>query len=198
MMAMDSAQHTQVVAGVAVLAELGFSTGTVYVSTAPVHIGIGVITRIGLGSLLSVSNLHESADARAEQLTVSLSLADSAMLAMAMGNAEIYRGKPARIYLQLLSETFQPVGTPRQRWAGYMNKVQISRQAAQADGNSAASGSIDLVCSRSGMARARNREGLRLTDAQQQLRYPGDTGLRYVRELVAKPTQWLSKAFQQV
>lgn len=195
MIGMDSAQHTLVVVGAAWLAELAFASGTLRLSTAPQHITVAGNTWVGLGVLASVSGVSEGADNRAEQLTLSLSLADPAMLAAAMGGAAEYRGRAARLSLQLFDEAFQPVGTPRLRWAGYMARVQITRRAA--DGDQPATGSIDLLCTRAGMARARNREGLRLTHAQQQHRYPGDTGLRYVRGLIEKPVAWLSKEFQK-
>lgn len=195
MIGMDSAQHTQAVVGAAWMAELAFASGTMHLSTAPQSITVAGHTWIGLGALASVSSVNEGADNRAEQLTLSLSLADPAMLAAAMGPATEYRGRAARLSLQLFDEAFLPVGTPRLRWAGYMARVQVNRRAA--DGDAPASGSIELICTRAGMARARNREGLRLTHAQQQQRYPGDTGLRYVRGLIEKPVAWLSKEFQK-
>ena len=150
-----------------------------------------------LGSLLEVSNVVESATSTNERLTFGLAVTASAQFAAAMGDPTTYRGKAARLYLQLIDDTFQPAGAPVQRWSGYMDKINIERKPASKTGG-ASTGRIQLVCSRAGMARVRNAQGLRLTDVQQQTRYPGDTGLRYVTTLVQQPTRWLSKKFQEI
>jgi hypothetical protein len=197
MMTMDTTQHQQVVAGVAWLAQLDFTTGTLYVTTAPQNLTVGANTYTGLGSLVSVAQLNESADSGAEKITLSLSVANTAMLALAIGAVETYRGRAVRLYLQLFDEQFKRVGNPVQRWSGSMDRVQINRRPADPGSSGAGGGSIDLQCSRAGMARARNFQGQRLTDVQQRIAYPGDTGLRYVRKLIEEPTPWLTVAFQR-
>ena len=197
MITMGTTQHTATVAGVAWLAQLDFAAGTLYLTTAPQNLTTGGHTYTGLGSLVSIDNLVESPESSAEKINLSLSVADSAMLALALGNVEGYRGRAVRLYLQLFDAAFGPVASPLQRWTGVMDKVQITRRPASADSLAASIGSIDLQCSRSGMARARYYQGLRLTHQQQMIRYPGDTGLRYVRTLIEQPALWLSKRFQQ-
>ena len=106
-----------------------------------------------------------------------------------------YRGRPVRLYLQLFTEAFAPVGTKVHRWTGTMEPVRITRRT-QAGGPS--SGRIEMPCTRNGMARARNYQGLRLTHAQQQVTYPADLGLEYLQALIEKPALWLSKRFQEI
>ena len=182
--------------GVAWLVDMEFSTGTIYFTNAPLQVNAAGNSYLALGSFVDVGNLQESADTAADRLSIALSVASSAMLAAAMGDPATYRGRAARLYLQLFDERFQPAGARVLRWQGYMDKLQISRTPAGADGTPAG-GRIEMLCSRAGMARARRAEGLRLTDQQQQSRYPGDTGLRYVRTLIEQPALWLSKRFQQ-
>lgn len=198
MIDMGSTAAAGTVVGVAWLADMDFSSGMVRVTTAPVNLTVGGQQYQGLGIFGGVSDLAEGPDSAARQLTLSLSVVNTAMIATVRGNVEGYRGRTVALSLQLFDATFQPVGPAVLRWRGVMNKVQITRRPAAADGSSPATGSIEMVCSRSGMARARHAQGARLTDAQQRVRYPGDTGLRYVRTLIEKPTPWLSKAFQQV
>lgn len=197
MITMGTTRHAQVVAGVALLAQLDFTAGTQYITTAAQTITTGGNTYTGLGSLVSVGNFNEAVDSSAEKITLSLSVANAAMLALALGNVEGYRGRAVRLYLQLYDEQFVAVASPVQRWSGVMDRVQITRKPAGPDNAGSDGGSVELQCSRSGMARARNYQGLRLTHQQQQLRFPGDTGLQYVRTLIEQPTQWLSKRFQQ-
>lgn len=197
MITMGTTRHQQAVAGVAWLAELDFTGGTQYLATTPGSISASGHTYLGLGAFISVSSLNESPDSGAEKITLSLAVTDTATLALALGSVESYRGRAVRLYLQLFDEAFQPVASPVQRWSGAMDKVTISRKPAMPGSVGAGGGSIDLLCSRSGMARARHYQGLRLTHQQQLLRYPADTGLRYVRTLIDKPTPWLSVAFQK-
>jgi len=191
-----SARIAAPVRGVAWLADLEFASGTLYVTTAPLDVVANAHTYLGTGGLLEVSALGESEDANAENITLALTLVDTAMIAATLGNVDNYRGKRARLWLQLYDEQFQPAGAPVQRWAGYMDRVAIERKPPPATGG-AGTGRIKLECSRAGMARARNATGLRLTDAQQQQRYPGDLGLQYMQSLIEKPALWLSKKFQQ-
>lgn len=185
------------VRGVAWLAELDFGTGTVYYTTAPVTVVAGGNTYLGLGDLATVSAVGESEDTSADKITLGFTLVSTAMLAATLADVGNYRGRRARLKLQLFDDTFQPAGAPVQRWAGFMDRVAVQRKPADALAGGGATGRLNLECSRAGMARARNLPGLRLTDAQQQQRYPGDLGLQYMQTLIEQPALWLSKRFQQ-
>lgn len=188
-------RHTATVAGVCWLVEMDFSSGTVYCTTAPLSLLINGHNYLGLGMLSGVSELRESADSAAERISLSLTIADASLLALVLGDVGGYRGRPVRLYLQLLDENFQPDGAPRHRWSGVMDRTQITRTAGDPESGTSPGGVVEMQCSRAGMARARNWSGLRLTHQQQSARYPGDTGLRYLRGLIEKPTPWLSVAF---
>lgn len=196
MISMGSTQHTQTVCGAHWLIDLDFSTGIVYATTAPITVVTAGNTYTGLGSYLSVAPVSESEDAGAERLSISVPVVNSSMLAAAMGDATTYRGRAARLYLQLFDEAFVPVGPRVARWAGYMEPARITRQPAV--GGQAGGGTIELPCQRAGMARARNYQGLRITHAQQQIRFAGDVGLQYLQSLIEAPALWLSKKFQEV
>lgn len=194
MISMGSTQHLQAVCGAHWLVELDFSTGIIYATTAPVDVTAAGNTYTGLGSYLSVGAVRESEDSAAERITISVPVVNNAMLAAAMGPATTYRGRPARLYLQLFDDAFQPVGPRVARWSGYMEPARITRSAPEAGSGS---GTIELPCQRAGMARARNYQGLRITHAQQLSRYPGDLGLQYMQGLIEQPALWLSKRFQE-
>lgn len=183
--------------GVHWLVELDFTSGTIRYTTAPVDVVAGGWTYTGLSSLVTVSNLSESEDSSNTKLTLGFSAVSTALLAASIGSVETYRGRSARLYLQLFDGTFTPVGTKVQRWSGYMDKVAVNRTRSATSGGDSV-GRIELICSRAGLARARNFKGLRLTHAQQQQRFPGDMGLRYVQTLLEQPSVWLSKKFQSL
>ncbi len=186
-------QHTATIAGTAWLVEMEFADGTQRLTTAPVTVVEGGRTWTALGTLGAVSPVSESEEVTGDEITLSLSIVDRAMVAFALGNIENYRGRKVTIYLQLLNEQFQPVGTRVQRWSGLMEKVSIKRRS---DGANGSTGTIEMRCSRRSLSRMRNEKGLRLTPEQWALKYPGETGLRYIRTLIEKPTLWLSKDFQ--
>lgn len=197
MIGFDSAGTTVVTSGArgaCWLVDMEFVAGTTHFTTYNLPITANGNTYSALGHLGSVGTVSESQDASAERMTLSLSIVDTAMIAAAITNPSNYRGRRARLWLQLIDDQFQPAGVPRLRWTGYMDKVAINRKPNK-DGKG--TGSIEMQCSRAGMARARKAPSLRLTDEQQRARYSGDTGLRYVRGLIEKPALWLSKAFQK-
>lgn len=153
----------------------------------------------GVGNLVQVSIMNESENPTTEKLTISVSIVDVTMKAMAMGTVERYRNRRIRLYLQTYGDTFRPVGSPVLRWSGRMDRIKIPRQKEGNDRAGAPSnGRIEIECSRAGSARSRNSDGYRLTASQQKLNFPGDLGLDYMHELIENPTLWLSKKFQEV
>ena len=192
-----SARISAQVRGVAWLVQLDFLPSTVYYTTAPQTFVIGGNTYLGLGDLAEVSAVGESENTGAEQVTLGFAIVNTSMLSATLGNVENYRGRAARLYLQLFDDAFQPAGAPVLRWAGTMQPAKVSRTPSDPDGG-ASTGRIELPCARAGMARARNPMGLRLSHAQQLQRYPGDLGLEYVQTLIEQPSLWLSKRFQRL
>lgn len=193
MITMGATQHQAAVAGVAWLVQLDFASGALRYTTAPVTITESGNTWLGWGAVASVGSVTESEEVQADALALRLSIVDQALIAASLGSVGNYRGKRATLYLQMLDATFQPVGPKVRRWAGVMDRVEIRRSA----GDDGSTGYIELRCVRAGIARMRNEQGLRLTHEQQQRRFPGDSGLRYVRTLIEQPSLWLSKRFQE-
>ena len=188
------ARLTSAVVGAHWLAELDFTTGMQRFTTAPVNVVSGS-TYLGLGQAFSVGTLSESADISATKITLGLSVVDAAMVSGALGAVDTYRGRAVRLYLQLFDDKFAPAGAKVLRWSGYMNPVAIKITKG---GDGSSSGRVDLPCTRAGMSRARTYQGLRLTHAQQILRFPGDLGIQYLADIIDKPATWLSKRFQEL
>ena len=193
MITMGATQHQQSVTGVAWLVELAFASGTLRYTTAPVTITESGNTWLGWGAVASVGAVTESEEVLGDAIALRLSIVDQALIAASLGNVGNYRGRRASLYLQMLGTSFQPVGPKVRRWAGVMDRVEIKRSADEGG----STGAIEMRCTRVGVARMRNAGGLRLSTEQQQRRYPGDTGLRYVRTLIEQPSLWLSKKFQE-
>jgi hypothetical protein len=182
--------------GVVYLVELDFADATKRFTTFNLPMEIGGETYMAAGILASVGDIHETMETDTQTLPIRLTVANAAVLASALGNVEGYRGRQARVMLQPLDANYRPVGVPRLRFAGEMEPVSIKRDSPGPEGGPVG-GTIELPISRAGMSRARNADGLRLTHEQQQSEYPGDLGCEYIRTLIEKPSQWLSKRFQQ-
>jgi hypothetical protein len=181
--------------GLAWLVEMDFSTGVQRFTNAPVNIDVGSNTYLGFGTLSSISPVKESENVTGEKMTLGFTVVNQAMLALAIGNVAVYRGRSVRLYLQVLDDSFARKGDPVPRWFGYMDKIKISRKRPANIGDKVY-GTIEMECTRAGMSRSRRYEGLRLTHAQHTARYPGDNGFEYVQKLIEQPTRWLSRAFQ--
>lgn len=190
--------------GLSLLVELFFTTGTLRYTTAPVPISpvaLGGNTFSGYGPLVSVSAFNESEDSSAHKVDLTMSIVNTAMLAAVQGSAETYRRRKVKIYVQLHDENFKPVGDPKLRWTGVMNRIGVQRKPAaalQGASGVVTTGKITMECLRVGMDRYRNSEGLRISDAQHQAKYPNDLIFSRMTSLIEKPALWLSKKFQEI
>lgn len=203
MIALDSTTAARLSAGalgLAWLIELDFSPATLRYTTWGQDVTAtvdGVVrTYGGLGNALSVGQVRESEDASAEQITLSLSLANTAVLGAALGSVHTYRGRPARLYLQAFDTAGVIDGVAVRRYTGVMDRVSVAVEEDATTGTR--TGRVDLHCSRIGMARARHAEGLRLSHMQHQRDFPGDLFYERMTDLIEKPRPWLSVAFQRV
>lgn len=174
------------------LVDLVFVDTPVYLTTQAIDLTVAGNTYIGVGAL-RIESITTSEDGRPDKVKLSLPLVDEALVAYVLGSVAGYRGRQIRIWKQILTPEQVPVGTRQLEWRGYMDPAGIKRSMA-ADG---IYGAIELPCNRAGLARARNAEGLRITHAQQQARYPGDRACEYIATLLEQPSTWLSKRFQE-
>lgn len=147
------------------------------------------------GNLVEISQILESEDTKPDRLTVAFSVVNSAMRAACIGPPSVYRNRPLKIYFQVLDGNGKKQGAKELRWQGKMVDVKIPQTAGRLLDNGF--GRVEVHCLRSGMAGLRNYEGLRLTNAQQQERFPGDLGLEYMDQLIEKPEPWLTIDFQR-
>jgi hypothetical protein len=168
--------------------EFQFLTGTARLSTANIPITWGGYAWAGVGSIGSIGSVDESDGLTSKPLNFTINAAQPAWLALAVGAVEAYRGRPAKMYMCPLDESFRLVDTPVLCWSGLMDMVSV--------GINGESGTITLKCETSAYGLKR-RPLLRLNAAQQRKSHPYDTGLDYLTDLIGNPAVWLSKAFQQ-
>ncbi len=187
-----TAQQTaleQPVARTAYFLELFFAAGVFRVCSYGQTFTWGGYDWLGLGAIGRISPVQESAGVASSAMMFTLNIAQTALLGMAMGAVENYRGLPAKLYFCPLDAGGALIGTPELCWRGIMDTV-----AAGIEGEE---GQITLKCETSAYGLKRT-PSQRLNAAQHKLNYPTDTGFDYLTDLIANPTLWLSKKFQQI
>lgn len=174
------------------LIELAFTTGMLRVTNWPTNVTALGFQWLGLGVVSEVGELRESEDGQYQKLTVGLTQVQSSYLALALGSAETYQDKSAKIWVAIAdANTLQIAGAPVLRFAGVMDMVRIERDAESNTGKVL----LDL---QAGAYNVRsNPAALRMNQAQHSARRPGETGFRYITDLIGRPQVWLSKESQQ-
>ncbi|HEY1395969.1 DUF2163 domain-containing protein [Roseateles sp.] len=199
MMDLDAAQQALFASGavgICHLIELDIGNNTLRFTTFNADLVVGGNSYLFGGELIDVSPIKQSTDSDTQAIELSLTIANSALLAKISGNVEDYRGHEARVYLQPFDSQFRLVGPPRQYFFGEMDPVSIKRDDPGMQGGSAG-GTAVLPVMRTGLSRSRNQDPLRLTDAQQKSDFPGDRGFEGLRKLLENPVLWISKRFQE-
>lgn len=178
--------------GALYLVELAFTGGTLRVTNWPLDVVALGFTWTGVGAVSEVGPLKESEDGNYQKLTLGLTQVQNSYLALALGAAETYQGRTARIWVALVdATTLQITGAPLLRFSGYMDQVRIERDEEM-------TGRVLLDCQTGAFDLRSNPAALRMNQAQHSVRQPDETGFRYIQDLIARPQRWLSARFQQI
>jgi len=164
-------------------AELDFSGGFVRVHTALGTITWGGNDWLGVGTLGTVSTVEESAELSNKTLTYTLTGVPNDMIAIVLG--QNYQGRSAKLYIGFFDpDTGALVADPELLSTGQMNVSGIDEGTecgvtVTAD-NRFAAWDRPLV--------------RRLTDTDQQARFPGDKGLQFIDQAAQKTINWGRKS----
>lgn len=186
------AQLASPVVPVLFLAELQFASGTLRLTSWNHNLDWAGHTWTGLGALVTVSAVKASERNEYPALDLGLQVGNDALLALALGNATDYRRRAALLYQCVLDDQLRPLGDPELVWGGQMSQVRVNTGNGED-----APGLVTLRCELPGRDR-RGARTLRLNNAQQQERHPGDTFLSRIEAMAGKPQPWLSVRFQKV
>lgn len=184
----QNAELAKPVTRVVYFVEFQFASGTSRLSTANIPITWGGYEWAGFGTLGTIGAIEESDGLEAKPLNFTINSAQPTWLAMAVGAVEEYRGRAARMYMCPLDESFRMVGTPEKCWSGVMDSLNV--------GINNESGTITLRCETS-VYGLKRRPAFRLNAAQHKKKFPTDTGLDYLTDLISNPKVWLSEKFQK-
>jgi hypothetical protein len=162
------------------LVSLEFADETVYAWTGLGDLSWDGNTYTGVGKLGDVSGIAEGSDVQADGIELTLSGADTSLLAEAMG--QMQSGKRACVYFGFVDDTGHAlVADPIPAFIGMLDQPNI-------DLGTETSTIVFSVENRlTDLNRAR---GGRLTDQDQRARYPDDGSLQYVRFLQDHRISW--------
>lgn len=137
---------------------------------------------LGAGDLVSISGLQQARGLEAAGATFTLSGVDTTLLSYAADSAAEVTNRRCAVYLHFMTEAFAPLDSKVAIWVGRMDTMTFT---ADVD-----SQRITLSAESLFSRRKRAPHGYQ-TDADQQVRYPGDTGFEFMAALRYKTTKWL-------
>lgn len=163
--------------------EMGFAV-EIMAPSAPVrvHTGVGEVVingqlYIGLGSLGSISPSKADGGTSPKDITLSLALIDSSMLALALNERMV--GSP----VQIVMFTYGADGQVKNAAVAFAGKI-TSASAVTGDENT-----VNYSCANE-LEGWQSISSWRYTEDSHLLRYPGDHGFRYVGEMSERTIYW--------
>jgi hypothetical protein len=163
----------------AFLLVISFRSQTIHCWSGVGNLVYGGNTYIGVGDLGRIDAITEGSDVEAYGTSVTLSGIDPVLLAECL--TDIQLGAPATIYFALIDGNGSILGTPYPLFVGTVD------QPTMQIGTKTVSISLALENKLANLLRANQR---RYTNADQQIYYPGDTGLSMVEELNDQALLW--------
>ncbi len=182
----------------AMLVRANFTQGTLYLTPY----GIGIDADVGDGGVrnfkgvtsIKPGTLRESEDGTSQKTDLTLNGVATANLALAMGSPETYQNRRITMWLAMLNPADGTLkGAPVMRFNGIMEAMKIDRASDPTEDSA-----IIMTCRSGSYSDSMRANSVRMTNRQHQQRYPGDRGLEFVSQLIARPQVWLTKRFQEV
>lgn len=160
-------------------ARLVFPTTPMYV-----HNGIGPIifggnTYTGIYDYAIFDSVEETIENRPADIKIGIQRVPVSAIDPVIN--EKYHGKPAYLYYSAADAAGQPVSTPFEIFRGTMDKINL---------NVTAEGITYLLTCKNIMSNWDRTKTRRITDAEQQRRYPGDTAYRHLAGNEDKQVSW--------
>ena len=154
--------------------ELLFDNDAIRMWTGQGTLDIGGNDYTGVGDILDISAIEETAEMAVKGATITLSGVSSEALSLAL--SQPYQGRVCNIYFGIMGEL-----AANQLFAGYMDQMNIS------DGGGTTS--IELMVENRLIDLERARVA-RFSSAYQKVLFPDDLGLDFVEDLQDKKIVW--------
>lgn len=152
-----------------VFVELDFASGVLRLATSMHDVSWNGSTWLGAGRVLAIEGVAETGSVEAQGVAISLSTADTSIIPIALNQQ--YQGRAARIYAATVNPDTGAFAEVRLIYRGRMDVMTLQ------DGADACTVQVRVENRLADLTRARVS---RYSHADQQSRFPADTGLRYV------------------
>lgn len=133
----------------------------------------------GIGNLGGIDQIKEKRSLSAEGVVLTLSSIPSSYISLAL--TENYQNKPVYIWLGVLDQVDEIIGSPLLLFSGLMNIMKISE-----DGES---GTISVECESTCISLKTKKER-RFTSEDQKAEFPDDLGLDFVATIQDQEIRW--------
>ncbi len=161
---------------------MDFVSAPVRYNAGPQSMWIGGDEFLGVGALGEFSAISEEDDIAPPRVTVALSGIPRDSIATSL--TELYQNRPATIWEVPLDGSFQPVD-PFVVFRGLMDQMTVEfGETARV-----------VVTLQNSLARWERPNNSRYTPEEQEKRFPGDTGLRFIAAMAEKEVVWPAKSW---
>lgn len=150
--------------------------GTITINSAEIYLAN---TYIGVGDLLALGSVQESAELKANGTSITLTGVKTSLIAIARD--EDYQGKKATIKLGAMNESAQVITTPVTLFTGFMDVMSIA--------DSGETSTINVTVENKLIAFER-KYVRRFTDNDQKIDHPTDDGFEFVASIQDKEIIW--------
>ena len=161
------------------LLDMEFSSGSLYLWTGSGDLAFGSNTYVGVGDLLSIGSVQESADLTANGATVSLSGVKTSLLNLARD--EPYQGRPLTIRLGAFDDNGDIIATPVIMFSGFMDVMTISDSGDT---------SAITVTAENKLIAFQKTAVRRYTAEDQKIDHPSDKGFEFVTAIQQLQIFW--------
>lgn len=137
---------------------------------------------LGVGTLGGISDIEETSDLKASGVTFTLSgVPANEFAAVDAACSSHYQGRSARVWRGFMDEDGSVLAEPQRTWTGRMDAPEILLKGQ----------TLDVVVSCESILADLDRPRVcRLTDEDQQARFPGDEGLSCVTACQEQEVYW--------
>lgn len=161
------------------LLDMEFSSGSVYLWSGSGDLVFGSNTYLGVGDLLSIGSVQESAELTANGATISLSGVKTSLLNLARD--EPYQGRPLTIRLGAFDDNGDLIASPVIIFSGFMDVMTIADSGATSTINVTAENK--LIAFQTTAVR-------RYTAEDQKIDHPSDKGFEFVSAIQELQIFW--------
>lgn len=168
------------------LVKFEFASETIRVWNGETELVVDGNTYIPLHGTGTIDGLGLSSGTNSESITLSVAGipdAEPNILAAALAGTAEADQRLVTVYMQFMTDDWQPSGTPIPIFLGYMQPPVVNRSSASS--LEGATQTVSVTAENIFYSRARPRYG-RNTDRDQQARSPGDLFFRFVSSLLSK------------